>query len=606
MFQPSTQYKNRILPLLVLCVLITASYLPTFSGEFILDDRPLVKDNLFIREFSRPAHYLSHEDGVSDQSLSGYHTGYYRPLVNLFYAIDYKIWGMRPSGFRATNLILHLLTCIMLYQFLRKMLGKSFIPFSVTLLFGLHPVNTASVAWISSRNNILVTLFSLISFYYYLKNSEEKKIWAQFLSYLSFVAALFCKEFAVMLLPIFFLYNRLMVHNKKICKDEIFGYLPFIFILFFYFIIRVNVTGSALTPISTPNVWKNLYFIPLLIIYNLKLILVPYSLHSFIIQYPDNYLSWKAFTGFICLGFLAFFLWRERKNKILLFSFVAFLVALFPVLNILNTSAVTKISMRWLYFPMIFLSFSCLWYLGKLIKVNRLVVMSGFSAVIIYFGTYSYLLNQNLWHDENTFFTQEILHFNNTFYIGGFAESLLDEGNIREAEKYFQIAIKKYPRDANNYINYSALLIDTSRPDDALSYLDKAKPLAMTHNERGEWFNNMGMAYFQLKEQDKALEHFLKAVHFNPKEHQFWANLGGAYGSVGDYENSVSALRKGLDISEDSIQLRKNLAVTYMKMEDYEKAVITLEEIPDPEMRKNRDIQGLLRKARNKLLSKDY
>jgi tetratricopeptide (TPR) repeat protein len=191
-------------------------------------------------------------------------------------------------------------------------------------------------------------------------------------------------------------------------------------------------------------------------------------------------------------------------------------------------------------------------------------------------------------------------------YIGGFAERLFDEGNIREAEKYFQIAIKKYPRDVNNYINYAALLIDTSRPDDALSYLDKAKLLAMTHNERGEWFNNMGMAYFQLKEQDKALEHFLKAVHFHPKEHQFWANLGGAYGSVGDYENSVSALRKGLDISEDSIQLRKNLAVTYMKMEDYEKAVITLEEIPDPEIRKNKDIQGLLRKARNKLLSKDY
>jgi len=149
LFQPSTQYKNRILPFLVLCVLITASYLPTFSGEFILDDRPLVKDNLFIREFSRPAFYLSHEDGVSDESIPGYHTGYYRPLINLFYTIDYKIWGMKPSGFRTTNLMLHLLTCIMLYQFLRKMLGKSFIPFSVTLLFGLHPVNTESVAFVS-------------------------------------------------------------------------------------------------------------------------------------------------------------------------------------------------------------------------------------------------------------------------------------------------------------------------------------------------------------------------------------------------------------------------------------------------------------------------
>ena len=601
MFQPSTQYKNRILPFLVLCVLITASYLPTFSGEFILDDRPLVKDNPFIREFSRPAYYLSHEDGVSDQSLSGYHTGYYRPLVNLFYAIDYKIWGMKPSGFRATNLILQLLTCIMLYQFLRKMLGKSFIPFSVTLLFGLHPVNTESVAWITSRNNILVTLFSLISFYYYLKNSEEKKIWAQFLSYLSFVAALFCKEFAVMLLPIFFLYNRLMVHNKKICKDEIFGYLPFIFILFFYFIIRVNVIGSALTPISTPNVWKNLYFVPFLIVYNLKLILIPYSLHSFIIQYPDSYLSWKAFAGFICLVFLAFFLWKERKNKILLFSFFTFLVALFPVLNILHTSAVTKVSMRWLYFPMIFLSFSCVWYLEKLIKVNRIFVMSGLSAIIIYFGTYSYLLNQNLWHDENVFFKQEIMHFNNTLYIGGFAESLLDEGNLREAERYFQIAINNYPHEAKNYINYAALLIDTNRPDAALMCLNKTKSLTMTHNERGQWFNNVGMAYFVLKKQDEALKNFKKAVIFSPHESQFWANLGGAYGSAGDYENSVFFLRKGLNIAPDSIQLRKNLAITYMNMEDFKKAVVTLEKIPPQEREKDIEVNVLLRKARENI-----
>ena len=294
--------KAKILFPLILSLFIISAYIPTFSGHFILDDRPLVKNNLFIREFKSPAFYLFQEDGVCDKSPPGYHTGYYRPLVNVFYTLDYKIWGMNPSGFRVTNLILHLLTCIMLYQLLRKMMGGSLIPFSVTLLFGLHPVNTESVAWISSRNNILVTLFSLISFYYYLKQRNEKRIWTGVLSYFSFAMALLCKEFGVMLLPIFFLYNRLMVSNKKIFKDEILSYLPYIFILFFYFILRANVIGSVLTPILTPYPWKNLYFVPFLIIYNLKLIFIPYNLHSFIIQYPDNYLSWEAFVGFFVLA----------------------------------------------------------------------------------------------------------------------------------------------------------------------------------------------------------------------------------------------------------------------------------------------------------------
>ena len=592
--------KAKIVFPLILSLFIIVAYAPTFSGKFILDDKPLVKDNLSLKEFSKPAFYLSHEDGVSDESFPGYHTGYYRPLVNLFYTIDYKIWGMNPSGFRTTNLILHLLTCIMLYQFLRKMLGGNLIPFSVTLLFGLHPVNTESVAWITSRNNILVTLFSLISFYYYLKEKNERRVWAGVLSYISFVAALLCKEFGVMLLPIFFLYNRLMANNSKICKDETLGYIPYILIIFFYFILRANVIGSILTPISTPNLFRNLYFVPFLIAYNLKLICIPYSLHSFIIQYPDNYLSWKALAGFICLGFLAFFLWRERKNKIFLFSFVAFFVALFPVLNILHTSAVTKVSMRWLYFPMIFLSFSCVWYCEKFIKIHRFVVISGLSAIIIYFGTYSYLLNQHLWHDEKSFFTQEILHFNNTLYAGGFAESLFNEGNVRDAERYFQRAINNYPHETNNYINYAALLIDTDRPDTALMYLDKAQSLPMASNERGQWFNNAGIAYFQLKKQDKAVMSFKKAVVFSPHESQFWANLGSAYGSAGDYENSVFFLQKGLNIDPDSIQLRKNLSITYINMGDFKNAIVTLEKIPSQEREKDIEVNVLLKKAKDK------
>jgi tetratricopeptide (TPR) repeat protein len=598
--------KVKILFPLILILVITAAYIPTFSGEFILDDRPLVKDNLFIREFNRPALYLSHEDGVSNGGLAGYHTGYYRPLINLFYTIDYKIWGLKPSGFRTTNLILHLLTCIVLYQFLSTLLGGHLISFGVALLFGLHPVNTESVAFISARNNILVTFFSLISFYYYLKNSKEKKIWARAVSYLSFVAALLCKEFAIMLLPIFFLYNRLLTNNKNILKDEILGYIPFVLILFFYFILRANAIGSVVTPISGPNLWKSIYFTPFLILYDLKLILIPYGLHSFIIDYPNGYLSWQAFAGFIFLGFICLLLWKKRKNKILLFSVLSFLIALFPVLNIIHTSAVTVVSMRWLYFPMIFLSFSCAWYLQRLQNINRFFVLSGLSALIIYFGTYSYILNQNLWHDEDTFFRQEVQNFSNSFYAGGLAENLLEKKKYQEAERYFQVAIDNYSYKAKNYINYSALLVDTGRPDDALLYLNKAKPLTMTHKERGQWFNNMGMAYFNLRENDDAVKSFKKAIIFSPKESQFSANLGGAYGSMGDYINSVSALKKGLEIAPESIQLRKNLAVTYVRMEDYEKAILTLEKIPTHEIERNIEVEKLLKQARKGLLMKTH
>lgn len=599
--------REKILFPIILSLLITAAYIPTFSGQFILDDKPLVKNNLLIREFNNPTLYLFQEDGVSEKSPPGYHTGYYRPLVNVFYMLDYKMWGMNPSGFRTTNLILHLLTCIMLYQLLRQMLGKTFIPFLVTLLFGLHPVNTESVAWITSRNNILVTLFSLISFYYYLKEKDEKRVWAGVLSYISFAAALLCKEFAIMLLLIFFLYNRFMVKNGKIFKDEILTYIPFIIILFSYFISRTVVIGSVLTPISIPDLWKNLYFVPFLLMYNLKLILIPYSLHSFIIQYPDSYLSWKAFAGFFSFGLLCFFMWIERDNKIVIFAFFSFFLALMPVLNIFPPErTVTLISMRWLYFPMAFLSLALPTYIKNLAKTNYFVVISILATVLAYFGTYSYILNKDIWHDEESFFIQEIIHFRNNYYAYGYAVNLLSKKEYQKAEKFFRIAIKHYPDQAKNYINYGALLIDTGRPDAALLYLNKAKSLIMIREERGEWFNNMGMAYFNLRKNDVALKNFQQAVICNPQESQYWANLGGAYGLAGDYENSVAALQKGISIAPDSILLRKNLAVTYIRMENYEKAILTLEKIPAPEIERDRKIQMLLQQAHKKFLMKTH
>lgn len=596
--------KVRILYPLLLCVSIAAVYSPTFSGDFILDDRLLVKDNLSIREFRSPASYLSHEDGINKEHFLDDHTGYYRPLVNFFYTLDYKIWGMRSLGFRVTNLILHVFTCLILYQVLAKFCGDGLIPFAGALLFGLHSVNTESVSWITARNNILVALFSLLSLYYYLKNRNERNLWARFFSYVSFAAALCSKEFAIMLLPIFFLCNRYIKNDRWMIRDEISGYVPFIIILFLYFILRGYATGSLLTPHSTPSFWKNIYFAPFIVLYNLKLILFPYGLHSFIVYYPKDTLSWKALAGFIGLGLLAFFLWRERRSKLVLFSFLSFLMALFPVLNIIPTSAVTLVSMRWLYFPMIFLSFSVVWYLEKALNRSRSIVFCVLVPVVAYLGTYSYVLNRNFWHDENTFYEQEVLHFGNSFYVGGFAESLFVKRKFIDAEKYFQIAINKYPHNARNYINYSALLIDMGRGDEALLYLDRAKSLRKTHFERGQWYNNQGMAYFQLEKRDIALTDFLKAVASWPYESQFWSNLGAAYGSIGDYRKSISSLKKGLENNPNSIEIRKNLAITYMKMEDYENAIIILEAISASERSSDIEIMALLRNVRQKLLPK--
>jgi tetratricopeptide (TPR) repeat protein len=576
---------------LVISLVVLLAYLPTFTGEFILDDNPLIKNNRYIKERHSVYSYLAQEDGITDREDSkGYHTGYYRPLITFSYWLDYKLWGMTPQGFRATNVVLHLLTCCFLFKLILFLVNDRQAAFWATLLYAIHPVNTESVSWVAARNNIIVTLFFLLSFYCYVKRWEGGSPTYFIASVVFFALAVFSKEFGLLVLPCIFFYQRFLSGKKRNLSDEIISYLPFVIMGVGYFLFRNMVTGSWLTPSDAGDLWKKVYFAPYLVAWNLKLIFFPYHLHSFIINYPPDYLNYQTVAGFSCMTLLGLLTWKARRNKCVIFSICSFYVALLPILNIIPTSAVTLMSMRWLYLPMIFVSLAATQLIRRSVKKNRALTVSVLSLALVYFGTHSYILNKYLWHDEDTFFRREVWHFNNCFYAGGLAESLFNKKDYKEAERYFRVAISRYPKETENYINYSALLVETGRPEVAISLLERATSLSMTRKERGEWNNNMGTAYFHLKKHIQALKYFRKAITFFPDRSELQANLGATYGAMGDHMNAVSALRKGLNMTPDSVLLRKNLAVAYHRMGNCAKAISVIEEIP-PQKREEQSIK---------------
>ena len=133
---------------IILVALVSLSYVPTFTGEFILDDHHLVKRNPFIRESQPLWSYFTQEDGILAHDGKGeYHTGYYRPVVNISYFLNYKLWGMEASWFRAVNLFLHVATCVLLFLLMAKCFHGG-IPLITALFFGLHPANTEVVSWV--------------------------------------------------------------------------------------------------------------------------------------------------------------------------------------------------------------------------------------------------------------------------------------------------------------------------------------------------------------------------------------------------------------------------------------------------------------------------
>jgi tetratricopeptide (TPR) repeat protein len=550
-------------------------YLPSMTGEFILDDIPLVQKNPFIREVQPMISYLAQEDGVIEGvDRDPWHTGYYRPLVQVTYLMDYKAWGLNPRGFRLTNLIFHILTCFLAFRLILMLLGEAGAALWAALLFALHPLHTETVSWIISRNNVLVTLFSLASFYLYVKGWEEWRRWPRVLSLLAFVLAVSSKEFGLMLLFVLFLYHRFLSPPKRGLRYEISSYIPYLIIVIAYVTLRKSITGSVVTPLAWDGLWKSLYFSPLLIIINLRLIFFPYGLHSFILHYPDRTgLIWFSGLGLLLI---LLFLWRTRKNRLLSFSVLSFSAALFPVLNIVPISSASLVSMRWLYFPMSFLMIGIGCVIKTGLRRRKQFATAVMASVLVYLACASYMLNRTLWHDEKRFFAHEVESLNNSYYASGLAERLLNERRYEKAERYFRTALEKGSVGPADYINFAFLLIETDRPEEALVHLSAAEGMRMSFETRGELYNNRAMALIKMKRTEESLGYFRKAVLYHPHEIQFWSNLGAAYGILGDYGRSIEALKEGLEMLPHDRATLRNLANTYIKIGEDEKAASIL------------------------------
>jgi protein O-mannosyl-transferase len=586
---------SKLSPYLIICLFVLVVYLPSFSGDFILDDHPLIEYNSYIREWHSIGSYLSQEDGVDSNAAGSWHTGYYRPLVNLFYTLDYVIWGLNGPGFRITNLVLHMFACFALFIFYGQILNRRDTAFWLAIIFSLHPLITETVSWVASRNNILVTLFGILSFSFYIRAYRSHRFIFYILSVLFFAFAVFSKEFGLMLLPIFFLYQRALNPQKIDIIKELREYIPYILIAILYFILRHIVIGSLLSPNGFPDIFTRISNVPYILLLNLKLIFLPYNLHSYSEGIPDKFFSIGTFCGILFFMAAAILIWKFRKNRLMLFSSLAFFMAIFPVSGIISTSAVSCIAMRWLYFPAPFILIILAQPLDKLIRSNGRMAFYITGAILVYLGANSYMLNKNLWHSQEIFFKQEVLHFDNKLYADGMAEIYFAEGKFELAEKYYNKNFEFGIRRTLNYIKYAEILCKKGETDKALSNLKTAEVYRLSNSDLGMILHNRGLIYLEWRELDRALKELEKSVVYFPEMSLFYENIGVVYGEMGDHGKAVDFFKKAIRLQSKSEGIYNNLALSYILNNECPKAITLLER---KGFRENDKAKELLKRAK--------
>lgn len=138
------------LALLALAALLLA-YTPDMGRGFIKDDFAWIAG--------------SRVDSAADLlGLFGRHNGFYRPLVAASFAADARLFGLRPFGYAATNLLLVLASAAAL-ACLARALGLG--PPGALLAAGLWALSPHGICWgvmwISGRTSLLLTLCALLA-----------------------------------------------------------------------------------------------------------------------------------------------------------------------------------------------------------------------------------------------------------------------------------------------------------------------------------------------------------------------------------------------------------------------------------------------------------
>ena len=157
---------------LISCALVASVlvvYLPGLDGPFLFDDLRNIIANpaVHLSDFSLEALLLA--AGSGDSGPSG------RPIAYATFAINaWLAGGMEPSAFKATNVVIHALNAMVVFQVSLILLRMSGVQNALAAaaigasIWALHPLQLTSVLYVVQRMTSLSALFVLLGLWLFL------------------------------------------------------------------------------------------------------------------------------------------------------------------------------------------------------------------------------------------------------------------------------------------------------------------------------------------------------------------------------------------------------------------------------------------------------
>lgn len=303
-------------------LILFISIFHTFQYGFILDDRHLV-----VTFLERPLMFKF-------QAASEYAKFHFYPVYFLTHMFDDFLTQslLDISGYldekrmiipRISNAIFHLVNTFILFKLLQKIFNneKKFMIFFGVLFFLMHPIISQPLFNVTSRNELLYLLFSLLAFNHSFKFIEKNNGIDLLVINIYFFLALCSKLFAIffiLLIPSFFTlkhYSNDDLKNKYTTILTIF--LSFIITFSIYYYLRSNLTVPYTLDFDTNiinNFFSSFYFY-------FRGLFFPFEHLYLVIEHSNENLGKFFFLIATIFFFLSIYLFYKKKFIHLLFYF---------------------------------------------------------------------------------------------------------------------------------------------------------------------------------------------------------------------------------------------------------------------------------------------
>jgi len=603
--------KNIIISIVFILIITTIVFAPSLENGFTnWDDQALITENPMIVSLTLRS--------IKNIFTSFYYAAY-TPLTFLSFLLEYHFFDLNPRAYHTTNLILHLAGCLLVFWLIFILTNNARISLVTSILFAIHPLRVESVAWATSRKDVLYSLFFLLSLITYLKYSHKNNRNFYSISLVLFIFSLLSKGMALTLPFILLLIDYLLEKkfDKKILKEKI----PF----FTLAVIFVVITIFAQYHTKTPNQETSLIFFHNLLIasHGLTFYLVktflPTNL-SALYPYPKNILRLLPLTIIFLPIFLLIFIYLIRTNTIghkkIIFGLLFFLINILPFSELIPVVGAAIAADRYTYIPSIglfYLISEVLWwfYKNKLkdTKILQRVLLVIFTGIIIILSSLTYQ-RCKVWKDSITLWNDVLKKYpyNPTAHnnrgrayssLGEYDKAIADynqalstqvsSDDLRYALIYFNRGIAYFNKN-----EYDSALADYNqvlklKPDFAAAYEERG----LTYFSKKEYdkaladynksleidpgyaqaYNDRGIFYFTRGDCNKALLDYNQAIKFNPNFAEAYMNRGDIFNLIGEYYRAIFDYTQAIKINPYYPNAYYNRAIAYSYVGEYESAI---------------------------------